>query len=74
MKIGSVVELEDVRSGWSPVAGGVEYTDQSGARVFIPLKLLVRLHDGAKWHYEKNNRGSEITWDEYCDSLFKETD
>lgn len=69
MKIGQIVELEDVRSGYSPVAGGVEYTDKSGARVFIPMTLLVRLYEGVKWHHERN---SSQDWNEYCNSLFAE--
>lgn len=68
MKIGRIVELEDVAQGYSPVDGGVEYTDASGARVFIPVQLLVRLYEGVKWHHERNNT---VDWDEFCGSLFE---
>lgn len=68
MKIGKIVELEDVGSGWSPVTGGAEYTDKSGARVFIPIALLVRLYEGVKSHHERN---SDLDWEDYCDSLFQ---
>lgn len=67
MKIGQIVELEDVATGFSPVTGGVQYTDKSGARVFIPTTLLVRLYEGVKWNHERN---SSLPWDEYCDSLW----
>lgn len=69
MKIGRIVELEDVARGYSPVDGGVEYTDTSGARVFIPMKLLVRLYEGVKWHHERN---VDQPWDEFCESLFNQ--
>ena len=69
MKIGQIVELEDVRSGYSSVTGGAEYTDKSGARVFVPITLLVRLYEGVKWHHERN---SDLDWNDYCDSLFAE--
>lgn len=69
MKVGQIVELEDVAQGYSPVAGGVEYTDINGARVFIPMKLLVRLYEGVKWHHEKN---ADQPWDEFCNSLFND--
>jgi hypothetical protein len=69
MKVGLIVELEDVAQGYTPVAGGVEYVDMSGARVFIPMKLLVRLYEGAKWHHERN---SDQPWERYCGHLFIE--
>lgn len=67
MKIGQFVELEDVAQGYSPGPEGVEYTDISGARVFIPMKLLVRLYEGAKWHHERN---SDQPWETRCGNLF----
>ena len=71
MKIGHIVELEDVSvRGWGPVAEGIEYTDLSGARVFIPERLLIRLYEGMKYCYERNL--PELSWDEHCDNLFKE--
>lgn len=66
MKIGRIVKLEDALS-YAPVAGGVEYTDVSGARVFVPLKLLVRLYEGFKHQHEQ---ACFQSWDEYCKSLF----
>jgi hypothetical protein len=67
MKVGKIIELEDVLSGWSPVIGGVAYTDKSGARVFIPEKLLVRLYEGLRYHHEQN---SDETWSDRCDRMF----
>jgi len=57
--------LEDA-SGFMPVAGGVEYTDASNTRVFIPYSLLIRVYDGVKYHWERNG----IDWEQFCDSLF----
>jgi hypothetical protein len=68
MKIGKIIELEEVASGWSPVYDGVEYTDASGARVFIPESLLVRLYEGVKWDFERKN--PDGNWAEHCDRLF----
>jgi len=69
MKVGKLIEIEDIGSGWTPVHNGVEYTDLSGARVFIPEKLLIRLYEGCKFVYEKHNQESQ-TWEEHCNSLF----
>ena len=69
MKIGRIVELEDAARGYNPVAGGVEYTDKSGARVFVPMALLVRLYEGVKWDHE---RACVTPWDEYCHNLLNE--
>lgn len=67
MKIGRIVELEDVGMGWIPVAGGVEYTDVSGARVFIPMALLVRLYEGVKHQHEQ---ACVKPWEDFCKNLF----
>ena len=69
MKVGKIIDLEDVGSGFSFVFKGVEYTDIDGARVFVPERLLIRLYEGCKYHYEKNNT-TDQSWSEYCDSLF----
>lgn len=67
MKVTKLVELEEA-VGYSPESNGVTYTDITGARVFIPMSLLVRLYEGTKEHFER--RG--VCWREYTDSLFKE--
>jgi hypothetical protein len=65
--VGNIMVLEEA-AGFSPNTEGVDYTDISGARVHIPIKLLVRLYEGTKFTFEK--RG--IDWDAFCASLFKE--
>lgn len=69
MKIGKIVELEDVGSGWSPEHGGASYTDLSGARIFIPERLIVRLYEGLKWHHNNTHSNS---WEMRCDAMFDE--
>jgi hypothetical protein len=65
MKIGKIVELEDAAT-WSPVCKGVEYTDRSGARVFIPESLIVRLYEGLRYHY----KNSDQSWESRCNRIF----
>lgn len=59
--------LEDI-AGFSPNTAGVHYRDINGTRVFIPMKVLVHLYDGAKFHLTKN--GQTLKWKKFCDSLF----
>ena len=54
-------------SGYSPTVEGVFYTDISGARIFIPMRVLVRLHDGAKNDLERKG----VDWEQFCTSLFR---
>lgn len=62
---GNLIVLED-STGFTPHPHGVEYTDISGARVYVPMKLLVRLYEGTKYNFEK-----KFDWDDFCDSLFE---
>ena len=57
--------LEDV-TGFSPTQYGVDYTDTSGAKIHIPMTLLVRLYEGTKFDFERKG----VNWDEFCKSLF----
>jgi hypothetical protein len=66
MKIGKIVELEDARS-WTPTPEGVEYVDKSGARVFIPNILIVRLYEGLSGHYKNNG----LDWEANCERMFE---
>lgn len=64
-KNGAIV-LDDY-VGFSPSVYGVNYTDTTGVVVHIPMKVLVGLHDGAKFHLQNNG----IDWEYFCNSLFK---
>ena len=67
MKINNgVIYLED-SVGFRPNHYDVGYTDESGNRVVIPMKLLVRLYEGTKYHHEKIG----INWEEFCNKLFE---
>ena len=57
--------LEDAKS-FSATAIGVDYTDKSGARIHVPMSLLVRLYEGAK--YDATRKG--VDWEKFCDALF----
>jgi hypothetical protein len=59
------IVLEDAKS-FSPTASGVDYTDESGARIHVPMSLLVRLYEGAK--HDLTRKG--VDWKKFCDSLF----
>lgn len=59
--------LENAKS-FSPTAIGVNYTDTSGAKFHIPIKLLVRLYEGAK--YDATQKG--VNWEQFCAELFQE--
>lgn len=63
---GNMIVLED-SARFTPFTHGVEYTDVSGARVYVPMKLLVRLYEGTKYNFEK-----KVDWDDFCNSLFEE--
>jgi len=58
--------LEDCAS-YSPTSEGVDYTDITGTRIFIPMKLLIRLSDGTREYLER--RG--INWETFCEDIFK---
>jgi len=58
--------LEDCAS-YSPTLEGVGYTDITGTRVFIPIKLLIRLSDGTREYLER--RGTD--WETFCENLFE---
>lgn len=62
---GHCIILEDAQS-FSPNANGVDYTDQSGARIHIPIKTLIRLYEAVKHDAVRNN----ADWDQFCDLLF----
>jgi len=63
----NVILLEDVE-GFLLTPFGVSYTDISGARLHIPMKVLVRLYEGAKYDAERKG----VNWKEFCNSLFME--
>lgn len=65
MKIGKIVHLENVVSS-KPVSNGIEYTDTSGARVFIPTEVILRLYEILKFDFE---RESTISWDEHSNEI-----
>lgn len=74
MKIGKVVELEHYVS-CSPEPGGVGFTETSGARVFIPNKLIISLYEVLKWDFEKKKKSGfideNVTWDDHVDQLLE---
>jgi len=51
----------------SPEYNAVAYTDITGIRFLVPLKLILRLYGVAK--ADANVKG--LDWEEYCDSQFK---
>lgn len=65
MKINSIgVILEDARS-IGVYSTEIEYTDVNGARIVVPIDLVVRLYELTKFDFER--RG--VNWDEYCNGL-----
>lgn len=68
MKIkGNIFELEEV-NGYSPSMIGVAYTDINQTRVFIPMKVLIRLYEGVKSDIERKG----CRWEEFVNALFAE--
>jgi len=59
--------LED-STRYTPTSDGVDYVDTTGMNFHIPMPLLVRLYEGAKYGHEKSGGN----WKEFCDSLFRE--
>lgn len=64
---GNLIILEDAKSFY-PIATGIDYTDISGAKFHIPMKLLIRLYEGAKYDATQKN----VNWDQFCAELFQE--
>jgi len=60
-----VIVLEDLKA-FSPYDNEVCYTDMSGTRISIPMKVLIHLYEGSKSILER--RG--INWKKYCDKFF----
>lgn len=60
-----VVQLGKIQT-WAPSISFVEYTDVDGNRIIIPMDVLIRLYDGAKYHIEKVYG---INFDEFCDDV-----
>lgn len=58
--------LEEVR-GYTPYDHGVRYTDKSGNEIYIPMKLLIQLYEGAKFQKERYG----IDWKEFTDRFFE---
>lgn len=67
--INNTIVLEDC-SGYSPTVDGVFYTDITGVKIFIPIKLLIELHDGTKEYLERNGIG----WEPFCNELFEKNE
>ena len=69
MKISNVIiHIPDVdAAGYSPMINEVSFTDSSGTRYVVPLKLIVRLYEGCKYHEEK----SGVDWDRKINALFE---
>lgn len=60
-----VIILEDAVS-ISPKNTSIYYTDQSGTRIQVPTKLLLRLHSVLQADVER--AGGE--WETYCATFF----
>lgn len=60
------IVLED-SVGFLPSVDGVSYTDITGTKIHIPMKLLVRLYEGSKFHLEREG----LDWERFTNSLFK---
>lgn len=61
-----IVELEDA-SSFYPTTPYVSYTEVGGTKVIIPMRLLVRLYEGSRYHI-----GKQQDWDKFCGSLFED--
>jgi hypothetical protein len=61
-----VIILEDAKR-FSPDSSGVTYTDESEMTIHIPMKLLVRLYEGARFHMDRDG----TDWNDFCDTLFE---
>lgn len=64
---GNYIILEDAKS-FSPSVTGVVYTDVAGAKFHVPMKLLVRLYEGAR--HDATQRG--VNWEQFCNDLFSD--
>lgn len=66
MKIrGSLFVLEAV-DGYSPSFDGVNYTDINKTKVFIPMKVLITLYEGARDDIERR----QVNWEEFTSAFF----
>jgi len=65
----NMVVLED-SVAFSPYSDYIIYTDVRDTKVIIPMRLLVRLCEGAKWRHEKF--GGD--WTVFCDNLITKGD
>jgi len=66
----NIIELEDANGGMSVQTHGVEYTDETGTRIYVPMKLVVHLYELAKYDLERQG----YNWLEFTDSLFPKQD
>ena len=62
----NTIILEDCE-GYSPTTEGVSYTDITGTKIFIPMKLLIRLFDGTKDHLERTG----VDWEVFVKNIFE---
>lgn len=46
-----VVQLGKIQT-WAPSTSFVEYTDVDSNRIIIPMDVLIRLYEGARYHIE----------------------
>ena len=60
-----VVYLDSLKT-FMPSMNAVHYTDVDGNRIVVPMDVLIRLYDGAKYHIEKVYG---INFDEFCDDV-----
>lgn len=66
---GTSIVLEDSKTISTAGLHSIIYTDVSGARIQVPMKLLIHLFEVARYDHER--RG--IDWKEFCDDLFEKT-
>ena len=64
---GTSIVLEEPKSISVAGLSSIVYIDISGARIQVPMKLLVHLYEVARYDHER--RG--IDWKEFCDDLFE---
>lgn len=60
-----IIHLEDAL-GISPAACGVYYTDTSGMRFYLPLRLIARLYAVAETDFENH---SDQSWSDHVNDI-----
>ena len=63
------VYLDETIGSFSVAVDGVYYTDSHNDRIFIPMSLIVHFYEAAKFEHERKRK--DISWNDFCNSLFE---